>query len=194
MPKTKMQKHLQRAVTTDLCCALFALVPAVAALANMPDKESPPETPIGVCDLLKDVEHYRGKMIAVRGIYWYGLREPCRSPIIAADRQWPSAVNLIDVRGAVTGGFAVDFQTDQRSWDALDMFVAREAKAGHREQIWVTVIGLLQSPDPSSGRILGGYGHLGAYPAQLVVKRVSDIKVKAEPTYDYRQLLKSKGR
>jgi hypothetical protein len=67
----------------------------------------------------------------------------------------------------------------------------REGKAGHRGEIWATIIGLVDAqatyvrPDRA---VVLGYGHLGAFPAELTVKRVVDIVVKSTPTYDYGEM------
>ena len=66
-------------------------------------------------------------------------------------------------------------------------------KQGLDEEIWVTVVGMLRAPESyvrKDGQVVGGYGHLGGYPAQLVVKTVVNIAIKERPTYDYRELLR----
>jgi hypothetical protein len=40
------------------------------------------------------------------------------------------------------------------------------------------------------GSVTGGYGHLGVFPAELVVERVSEISVVPTPTFDYAELLR----
>jgi hypothetical protein len=83
-------------------------------------------------------------------------------------------------------------------WNALDKAqknVELEAKTtGKRLEIWVTVVGRLQTRTRRSALGLcdrnswfPGYGHLGAFPAQIVVESFSDIEVKVNPQspYDY---------
>ncbi len=82
--------------------------------------------------------------------------------------------------------------TDNTTWNHLELFVRGQARSGKREEIWVTVVGMLRAPVAyigKDGRIFGGYGHPGGYPAQLVVKTVLGISVKNNPTYNYRELL-----
>jgi hypothetical protein len=84
-------------------------------------------------------------------------------------------------------------QTDQKSWDELDALVLREAKAGHREEVWVTVVGLFQAPQAyilEDGHVVGGYGHIAVFPAELVVERVLGTIIRRTRTYDYRELLR----
>ena len=83
------------------------------------------------------------------------------------------------------------FKTDHESWDTLDRLVIREGKAGRREEIWATMTGELRAIEIfKDGRVIGGYGHLGAFAAELVVHRVFDVEIKANPTYDYRTMLR----
>jgi hypothetical protein len=146
-----------------------------------------------ICELLKDPSAYRGKLVTVTGIYWYGLRESCPKPLVTRNHTWPTAIDMVqsDIPGAP--GEEAPFTTDTKSWDHLQLFVLQEARAGRREEIWVTVVGMLRAPESyvrKNGQAFGGYGHLGGYPAQLVVKAVLDIAIKDRPTYDYRELLR----
>jgi hypothetical protein len=92
----------------------------------------------------------------------------------------------------------VRFVTDHASWDALDRVerkVELEAQKGERLEIWVTAVGQLRTmakrsplgPCDEIGSGNYGYGRLGAWPAELVVKYFSDIEVKTNPNspYDY---------
>lgn len=149
---------------------------------------------LSVCDLSRDFAAYRGKMVAVRGVYYYGLRQNC--PQTCANGPWPSFLDLIGNGYTPPGEPAVEFTADEPSWAALDKVqqaVERDAKQGKRVEIWVTVLGQVRaSPHRSPGgpcdRVVnGGYGHLGAFPAQLVVKRITNIEVvpSAHSPYDY---------
>ncbi len=54
----------------------------------------------------------------------------------------------------------------------------REARAGFRREIRVTAVGVLETIGTrQDGSVFGGFGHLGAYPAQLVVQRVADVEI-----------------
>jgi hypothetical protein len=109
------------------------------------------------------------------------LRQDC--PEKCTHGLWPS---FLDVRGA-----------DQDSWEALDKAqrtVEAEAKKGRRLEVWVTAVGQLRTrrrpgldPCHRLGSRYLGYGHLGAYPAQLIVTQFRDIEVKVNPNspYDY---------
>jgi hypothetical protein len=151
-------------------------------------KQPPAQAIISICDLFKDLTRYRGELVTVRGIYWHGLRQPCPDSFVTLDHKWPSALNLVDSDLVATQGQNVPFKTDRKSWDVLDEITLREIREGRHEEIWVTAVGKLRTPEGyirDDGRVAGGYGHLGVFPAELVVQRVFDIEIKATPTYDY---------
>lgn len=138
----------------------------------------PSRSILSVCDLSRDFAAYRDKVVAVRGVYWYCLRQAC--PQKCANGPWPSFLDLI---GSESPG------SDEGAWDSLDKAqrkVELEAKKGKRLEIWVTAVGQLRTraqrsplgPCDKIGSRYYGYGHLGGFPAELVVKSFSDIKVK----------------
>ena len=141
-----------------------------------------------VCDVLRSAPFYNRKIVAVRGIYWNGLSQTCPDSIVTR-YGLPNALNL-STSALVRSDEAVSFETDEASWDQLDELVLREARAGHREEIWVTVVGQFRTMDFHDGIPTGGFGHLGAFPAELVVERVYDIKIEPAPTYDYGEILR----
>ena len=156
---------------------------------------STPQT-ISVCELFNNPHQYSGKTVRVRGIYWYGLRETCSRQFKTNGHVWPTAINLVDSEYMKDDGGTVSFVTDRDSWDSLDRLVIAEGKAKKKEEIWVTVIGRLEplAQQRNDGTITGGYGHLGEYPAQLVVKRIVDVAIKARPTYAYADLSEARTR
>ena len=150
-------------------------------LIILPGMQSQPSPRfVMACDLSKDYGAYRDQWIAVRGVYYYGLRQTCEQK--CADRPWPS---FIDLAGARNGAF-----------DALgkvEREVERKAKQGKRYEIWVTAVGRLKTearlsplgPCDKAGSRYFGYGHLGAFPAQLVVESFHDIEVRENPDSEY---------
>lgn len=144
----------------------------------------PPASPStrSVCDLSRALSLYRDKLIAVRGVYFYGLRQTC--PGTCASGPWPSFLDLVG--------------TGRERWaevEKAEQTAQREAKKGNRAEVWVTVIGRLRTmaqhtllgPCNKVGSHYYGYGHLGVFPAQIDVERFSDIEVNANPAspYDY---------
>ena len=134
-------------------------------------------TVLSVCELSRDYAKFRDKVVAVRGVYYYGLRQDCRER--CATGLWPS---FMDVEGGRDG-----------VWDELTktlFSVEGEAKAtGKRFEIWVTVVGRLRTRVKRScdWKSVGGYGHLGAFPAQIIAESMRDIEVRVNPKspYDY---------
>ena len=140
-------------------------------------------TVISVCDLSRDFTAYRDRLVLVRGVYFSGLRQQC--PQSCATGDWPSFVDLIGSGGE---GDAARAELDKAKRTA-----EREAKQGKRVEIWVTVRGNLKTSDhrspagPCDRVANSGFGHLGAFPAQIVVEGFSDVQVvpKANSPYDY---------
>lgn len=98
---------------------------------------------------------------------------------------WPSFVDLVsnEQKGAAV-------TTDHTSWDDLDRTVVKVARSGIRVEVWATVIGQLRagtkSPVGPCDRVAGGhYRHLGMFPAQLIVRGISDVSVFENPTSEY---------
>jgi hypothetical protein len=138
---------------------------------------------MSVCDLSRDFYAYRGRLVTVRGVYFYGLRQHC--PQTCAAGPWPS---FLDLAGSDSAGDAIwaGVATAERT-------AAREAKEGRRVEVWVTVRGRLKTSEhrspvgPCDRAVEGGFGHLGAFPAQIVVEAIEDIQIVPNPAsrYDY---------
>ena len=138
-----------------------------------------------VCDLSRDYAAFRDKLVAVRGVYYYGLRQDCPQKCVTGP--WPSFLDLIPAS-----------RTDEASWAALERVqrsVEAAAKQGKRLEIWVTAVGELRTrarhsplgPCDKIGSEYYGYGHLGAAPAQLVVRRFDNVEIRTNQgsPYDY---------
>jgi len=67
--------------------ALAMLVP----LDGIPNTEK--SAVLSVCDLSKDLPRYRGKLVTVRGVYYYGLRQS-DCPQKCDTGLWPSFLDL----------------------------------------------------------------------------------------------------
>src|SRR5437773_11339984 len=63
----------------------------LVAIASRSQSQSS-RSPVSVCDLSKDFGAYRNKVVTVRGVYYYGLRQTC--PQKCADGPWPSFITL----------------------------------------------------------------------------------------------------
>lgn len=175
--------------------ALAALLILAAALgcSRIP---STPEPKLGsrtltVCELFKDLGEYSGKTLTVRGIYYFGLRQPnCGWSLVAGGRIWPMALDLVGIDEIEPGS---DSRTSvPASWQWLQTLVIQQGRTGQQAEIWLTVTGQLRGPRRESvpnGGVTAGYGHLAAFPAQLIVERIRNIEVKPIPTFDYSRML-----
>jgi hypothetical protein len=160
--------------------------------------QNPPKTvdsqtqPLTVCQLFADLPSYQDKVITVKGIFFYGLRQPnCPQAFVTGDHKWPSVINWVNSNyPADEYERPVEFVTDEDSWNKLELLTLTEGRKGRREEIWVTAEGRLRGPQrylrPGVKGGMGGYGHLGVLPAELIVKRVIKIEIEPTPTYDYR--------
>lgn len=180
-----------------IAAALIGLSESTCVLQTRPDEAKAisvgPATT--VCDLLGNLPAYNGRVVKVRGIYWNGIRQTCTKPLTTSGHTWPSAVNLVESSEPTNEARIIT--TDHESWDKLDTIALRTAQAHRKAEIWVTVMGRVRAPTSfvrKDGRVVGGYGHLGVFPAELVVAHVSEIEVRSNPTFDYGQLLNSGGR
>ena len=182
--------------TLALTCAVVVHTGCTSGRPTPPAQDKEPLRTLTVCELFKDLPAYQDRMVSVRGIYYRDLgQEGCPNQFVAGGRRWPSALDLRSSELRLTGDRSVEIATDQESWNQLDRAVIRVGQEGHRAEVWATVTGLLRGPYRTGrpGKVtIGGFGHLGVYPAELVVKRVSDIEVKPTPTYDYRAILPRK--
>lgn len=83
--------------------------------------ERPPLSEVTVCELFKDVSAASGSKIAVRGIYYFGLRgSGCRPEIVAGGRSWPVALDLADSSVARDAAIRSSIVTDRTGWNRLD--------------------------------------------------------------------------
>jgi hypothetical protein len=138
-------------------CALLVLI-ILFHSDGVPDSESP--VVINICALSKDLPAFNNKLVTVRGVYYYGLRQ-ANCPQKCDTGPSLSIFNLAAAE-------SVD-------WDPLDKVeqtVEAEAKkTGKRFEIWVSVTGRLQTKVIRSRRPCDskswfpGFGHLGAFPS-----------------------------
>jgi hypothetical protein len=140
---------------------------------------------LSVCELSHHYAKFRDEVVAVRGVFYYGLREDCHKSCGAG--VWPSFIDLVGGRDGVWNELG----------KTLDSVEAEAKATGKRYEIWVTVVGRLRtrvkwSPRGSCGwESFGpGYGHLDAFPAQIIAERIRDIEVRVNPKspYDYAHL------
>jgi hypothetical protein len=88
---------------------------------------------MSVCDLSKDFPSFRDKVVTVRGVYYYGLRQECAQK--CTNGLWPS---FIELEGGGDSAWAALAHSDEE-------VEARAKQTGNRFEIWVTVVGRLRT-------------------------------------------------
>ncbi len=150
-----------------------------------------------VCELLKDVRSYNGKIVAVRGEWSVGEEhnllqneggKPCPQRFVTSGFVWPDA---IDLRPGDPEDFPVPFEIDESDIQCM-LREAEDRSKTKEDEPAITVatfIGLLitreefelvKTPGPVV-EIRGlGFGHLGAFPAELQYKTLRCVEKKVE--------------
>jgi hypothetical protein len=140
--------------------------------------------PYTVCHVLQNLTLYDGKIIQIRG-EWRGrhIEEQCQTPLQTDSHKWPNAILLI-----YPNNLHEEYGDKPVNWT----FGPNEAETSFRElmrfngPVHATIIGRLDArakllPSPNGGPpVPFGYGHLNAFPAQIVMKEIKDI-VGSEP-------------
>jgi len=172
-----------------LLLLLAALIEGVPASAQKPA--------ISVCELFKDLRSYDGKTISVRGLLYSSteisaLGDHCETAF--STKYSPLAPMLPGVPGALqyeyTWPTALDLalqKEDEKVNQVMERIRLERKRLGGVEKtdVWVTVVGKLSLKDhydvgPSADGTLrgGGFGHLSAYPGQLVIQTMLDPVVE----------------
>ena len=139
-----------------------------------------PAQPLTVCEVLEDLQKYRGKIIQVRG-RWNGpiLEGRACAPLKTGEYVWPSGV-AIELPSRAREEPAT-WTLDQEAYNQAYRKYLQAIE--HTTEILVTFIGRLDAREegleifrhPDGDVITNGYGHVGAYPAQLVIATVKDV-------------------
>jgi hypothetical protein len=153
------------------------------------------EAPLTVCQVLQDLDLYRGKIIAVRGD-WHGisLEDSCKMKLKTGDYAWPNALYLRPTRGMDrrTGVeiWTIDRNTHDKAISELLRFSG---------PVTATIYGQLEAKEKLevytegiSRRIPLGFGPNGEFPAEIIETEIKDIVgtidqiplVKIEPLED----------
>lgn len=145
--------------------------------------------PYDVCAVFKDLPKLHGKDIEIAG-YWeetdHGmfLRGHCKSRLVTQGYHWIQAIWLARPSSIASPPFALDAP----SVDAAYRAVERQRPSRGSYRVWATFIGRLETGDTllvaTNGHIGPrplGYGHLGAYPAQLILRSIKNVRVIRSP-------------
>lgn len=159
------------------------------------------EGPASVCDVLSNLDHYRGKLITIAGTLsggdrhgWYIEDTRGSHPCVGVEKhghRWPPAIAVVQfVAGAEIEDGPASFESDGAEIRNM-LLEPKRLVAGHDDlAITVTAVGELRSRKgitislSEDGWYAGdGYGQSGQYPALLVLKSLTVAKVvKADRT------------
>lgn len=180
-------------VTVGFISSLNALILS-GCVQPLPSELNAPGRTLSVCELSRNFTGYAGQILAVRGIYYFGLRQQCPQ-VCPSGEPWPSVLDLATSSFSGHNGQRVPFATEQDSWDSLDGAVLRAARTGDKIEVWVTIRGYLvvrsNSPlgpcDLVGNGMFGGLYARGWHGAQLIVERIRDVEIRknAASGYDY---------
>jgi hypothetical protein len=143
---------------------------------------------VGVCDILKDPPRWKGRLVAVRGYYDFGLRDvnPCARTFITEGYQWPEAIDLTSASETVRPS---EIGTKEKAFslgEFYDRLRSERKNDGPGGLLVATFYGRLNAREKyvrvktNYGLLANGFGHLGAFPVQLSVYIVQDI-ARREP-------------
>lgn len=143
---------------------------------------------MSVCEVLPKLGSYRGKMVALRGRLYVGEEVfflkgvDCPRTFVTDGHKWPPAIDLTGSDERIPSGERpIQFDTEEDAAKKLHE-ISQKARSGR--EVWVTVIGQLRvrkkyvPVHTNYGILWNGYGHLGVYPAQLVIRTLKDVAVK----------------
>jgi len=156
------------------------LVTVVASVAT--EQQVPHSGPavIKVCDTLQSIDKLDGSIVAVRGYYRFGMElgglygRDCPKKLILDRSQRAQAFDL-----------AFASTADQTELQRAAHRLIEEKNV--REAIQVTVVGVIRARRADltdiDGKKARTFGHLGVFPAQIVVRSVRDVSVIDAPEF-----------
>jgi hypothetical protein len=135
-----------------------------------------------VCSLLHKLKRFHNQMVRIRGTVQSGLetfclRDSCDFRLKTVANTWPSAIWLA---GPAMAESAIDFQSDMKSIQRLHDLLHEKTRDFSAEVV-ATIEGKLEAHPlrtgiGGNGQAIGmGYGHLGGFPAQLIIKSASSM-------------------
>jgi hypothetical protein len=161
-----------------------------------------PQESIEICELLRDLEKYNGKIVTVRAFVNGGRRHgyylvdtrpdgykkeiPCPSmPNSKSD--WPPTIDFVWPSNTVLRRNPAPFERDTTAEGKLNEAISNVVQEKNPDRkVLATFVGQIRTRpsitilhDKAENGYFGtGYGHLGMHPAQLVIKTVLDIRIE----------------
>ena len=148
---------------------------------------------VSLSELSKNHEKYHGKMVTVRG----SLHVSMHGVVLANEQCFKkgsrykafekgAAINLETPGGDVEPDVPIaQFDMDTESSELFLELAQTKMRRGTSIGVSLTCTGLIRSQsefqrdgDAATGYRGNGFGHMGIYPAELVVKSIKDVEVK----------------
>ena len=155
---------------------------------------------VSVCDLFADLASHAGTRVKVRGIVYSGREvfalgeKSCSKKFVTRYRSGPELLGLPELTSEYVWPTAINLKSSPESTreesvvrviNMLKQARARQRSGNGNVDLWVTVVGVISTKEHydvvlSANRelVASGYGHLGGYPAQLVIETMTDPEVK----------------
>jgi hypothetical protein len=144
------------------------------------------QEPLPVCDVLQNLQKYKGKIITVRG-YWNmgSLFNRCAIPLKTDNYEWPQSIYLSPTINQP--GSMPEWKIDRLEWEnALDECM----RISHEGPVLATIVGILDAQLDKNGKLMTlslkgshdiitfGFGGQGKHPAKITVIKIKDIAVE----------------
>jgi hypothetical protein len=158
--------------------ALLATLAASVAPGQQVSRSRP--VVIGVCDALQRIDKLDGTVVAVRGYYRFGMELGG-----LYGRDCPK--KLVLDRAERAQAFDLAFAPMSAQTDLLRAVNRLAEEKNVRESIQATFVGVIRARRADltdvDGKKARRFGHLGVYPAQIVVRDVEDVSVNDAPEF-----------
>jgi hypothetical protein len=147
--------------------------------------------PLSVCELLGDLGRYRERVVRVRAVVAGGgrhgsyLRDIGPEAVCLGLQKWPPAIDLVSTRQESQIEGPLGFTPDEEGIRAIWRSIQEVAPSAEHRKVEAIFIGKIESrkgieihkfdENGEPGWMGNGYGHLGQFPAQLVLQSMDDI-------------------
>jgi hypothetical protein len=150
--------------------------------------DTPNRSTIRVCDVLSNLKKYENLEISVRGEWVHTehgmyLRQSCGTKLITKAHVWPNSIwiQLPWLEREDPVNYVIDKRKLSAARERADGILSR-ARPG--AVVYATFTGKLQAresltaiPRTNGGTMGNGFGHLNAFPAQIVIRSVENISI-----------------
>ena len=181
--KTALGERSHPSRLVNICCFLFSGIVLTSASQNYPLAS--------LCELFQNHEKYNGKMVTIRGALNASLHgavlvnKQCSREARYKQFERGAAINLETPGGEVEPNEpSPDFEIDPKSQELLLELANKKSAAGDSILITIACTGLIRSAEnfrlekTASGYKGNGFGHMGIYPIELVIKSIKNAKIK----------------